>query len=144
MRALPTGEHFRVIETRMHTIVETARKRDSRHGEYLADIAEKRKGMVRDTKHEVEWDWAPCVATRWNSQLNQLMLDDCSTFLNAYRNDPRQEAKDHVLAARMFIILALAERGDFAKARPLAEALLKDSDKWDEELREVMSKWPTD
>jgi hypothetical protein len=49
-----------------------------------------------------------------------------------------------VLAARMFIILALAERGDFGKARPLAEALLKDSDKWDEELREVMSKWPTD
>jgi TolB-like protein len=144
LRALPTGEHFRAVETRMHEIVETRRKREARRAEYAADVAEKRAGMVRDARHEVEWDWAPCVAARWNSQLNELMLDNCSAFLAAYRSDPREDAKKHVLAARMFVILALAERGDFEHARPLAEALLADSDDWDEELRKVMSEWPTD
>jgi TolB-like protein len=144
LQALPTGEHFRSVETRMHTIVETRRKREARRGEYAADIAEKRQGMVRDAKHQVEYDWAPCVAARWNSQLNELMLDNCSAFLAAYLHDSRPEAQDHVLAARMFVILALAERGDFAHARPLADKLLADSDKWDQELRQVMSEWPTD
>ncbi len=47
-------------------------------------------------------------------------------------------------AARFFVVLALAERGDFDKARPLAESLLADSDAWDEELRKLISTWPTD
>jgi TolB-like protein len=144
LRALPTGGHFRDVETRMSSIVETRKKREERRAEYAADLKEKRDGMVHDAAHQVEWDWAPCVATRWNSQLNELMLDNCRAFLAAYKNDPRSEVQKHVLAARMFVILALAERGDFTHARPLAEQLLKDSDEWDEELSKVMSEWPTD
>jgi len=47
-------------------------------------------------------------------------------------------------AARFFVVLALAERGDFVRARPLADSLLADSDAWDEELRKLMATWPTD
>jgi TolB-like protein len=144
LRALPTGTHFREVENRMSSIVETRKKREARRAEYAADLKEKRDGMVHDAAHQLQWDWAPCLATRWNSQLNELMLDNCTAFVAAYKNDPRSEAKEHVLAARMFVILALAERGDFARARPLADQLLKDSDEWDEELRKVMSEWPTD
>ena len=81
---------------------------------------------------------------RWNSQLNELMLDSCTTFINIYKNDARTDAREFVTAARFFVILALAERGDFARARPQAEALLADSDAWDEELRKLMANWPTD
>jgi TolB-like protein len=144
LRALPTGEHYREIESRMHDIVETRKKREARRAEYAADLAEKRGSMPRDAAHQLEWDWAPCIAARWNSQVNELMLDGCSAFAARYRDDARPEAREHVLAARMFVILALAERGDFARARPMAEALMRDSDTWDEELRKAMSEWPTD
>jgi hypothetical protein len=72
------------------------------------------------------------------------MLDNCSAFVAAYAKDPRPDVRQNVTAARFFVVLALAERGDFARARPLAEALLADSDAWDEDLRKLMATWPTD
>ncbi|MDB4965582.1 MAG: putative adenylate cyclase [Myxococcales bacterium] len=144
LKALPTGEHFREIETRMHAIVEERRKRASRRAEYAQDLAEKRANRPGSADQKLEWDYAPCICARWNSQLDEVMLDSCSTFITAYQNDARPDARDHVLAARFFVILALAERGDFARARPRADALLADSDEWDEELRKLMSAWPTD
>jgi len=95
-------------------------------------------------EHKADWDYAPCICARWNSQLNELMLDNCSAFAAAYKNDKRSDVQENVMAARFFVVLALAERGDFDKARPLAESLLADSDAWDEELRKLMATWPTD
>lgn len=144
LKSLPTGDHFRQVESRMHAIVEERRKREARRAEYAADLAEKRQRAPSTADQKLEWDYAPCICARWNSQLNELMLDGCRPFIAAYRNDPRPDARDHVLAARFFVVLALAERGDFAQARPLAEQLIADSDEWDEELRKLMATWPTD
>ncbi|MGZ3426248.1 MAG: hypothetical protein ACXVCV_06340 [Polyangia bacterium] len=144
LRAFPTGDRYRAIETRMHEIAETKKKREARRAEYAADLAEKRQGMTNTPAHKADWDYAPCICARWNSQLNELMLDNCSAFAAAYKKDPRADVQENVMAARFFVILALAERGDFDKARPLAEALLADSDAWDEELRKLMATWPTD
>ena len=72
------------------------------------------------------------------------MLDNCTAFIAAYESDARPEAREFVTGARFLVILALAERGDFARAKPLADALLADSDEWDEELRKLMASWPTD
>jgi hypothetical protein len=144
LKTLPTGDHFRDIETRMHALVEERRKREARRAEYAADLAEKRQHAPSTPDQKLEWDYAPCICARWNSQLNELMLDSCSQFIAAYKNDARPDAKDHVTAARFFVVLALAERGDFARARPLAEQLIADSDEWDEELRKLMATWPTD
>jgi TolB-like protein len=144
LRAFPTGDHYRAIEARMHEIAETKKKREARRAEYAADLAEKRQGMKNDAAHKPDWDYAPCICARWNSQLNELMLDNCRAFAAAYQKDPRSDVQENVMAARFFVILALAERGDFAQARPLAESLLADSDAWDEELRKMMGTWPTD
>ena len=145
LRAYPTGARYREIEARMHEIVETRRKREARRAEYATDLAEKRAGMKPDTPdHKASLDYAPCICARWNSQLNELMLDNCSAFAAAYRSDPRKDVQENVAAARFFVVLALAEKGEFEKARPLAESLLADSDAWDEELRKLMATWPTD
>ncbi|HEY2744919.1 MAG TPA: hypothetical protein VGL86_09870 [Polyangia bacterium] len=145
LRAFPTGDRYRDIESRMHEIVETRKKRESRRAEYAADLAEKRASTPPNTPdHKASYDYAPCICARWNSQLNELMLDNCSAFAAAYKSDPRKDVQENVAAARFFVVLALAERGDFEKARPLAESLLADSDAWDEELRKLMATWPTD
>jgi TolB-like protein len=144
LRAFPTGDRYREIETRMHEIVETRRKREARRAEYAADLAEHRQRTPNTPAHKAEYDYAPCICARWNSQLNELMLDNCSAFAAAYKKDPRADVQENVMAARFFVVLALAERGDFEKARPLADALLADSDAWDEELRKLEATWPTD
>ncbi len=141
LKEFPTGLHFREVESRMHEIVETRRKRDARRAEYQSDLAEKRQGLRPNTP---DWDYAPCIAARWNNQVNELMLASCTAFLEKHRNDPGSDAREHLTAARFFIILALAEEGDFAHARPLADKLIADSDDWDEELRKLIASWPTD
>jgi hypothetical protein len=141
LREQPTGPHFREVETRMHEIVEARKKLDARRGEYQADLQEKLRGSKPGS---IESDFAPCIAARWNSQLNELMLDGCRAYLARRGKDPDPDAREHALAARFFIVLALAEQGDFAQAKPLAEQLLADSDAWDEELRQLEASWPTD
>ena len=144
LRTFATGNAYREIEARMHEIVETRRKREARRAEYAADLAEHRQRTPNTPEHKADYDYAPCIAARWNSQLNELMLDNCSAFAAAYAKDPRPEVQENVTAARFFVVLALAERGDWERARPLADKLLADSDKWDEELRKLMATWPTD
>ena len=144
LRSFPTGDRYRELEARMHELVETRKKREARRAEYAADLAEHRQRTPNTPEHKAEYDYAPCIAARWNSQLNELMLDNCSAFAAAYAKDPRPDVRDNVMAARFFVVLALAERGDFARAHPLAESLLADSDAWDEELRKLMASWPTD
>jgi hypothetical protein len=135
----PTAARFREVETRMHELVETRKKRAARKAEYDADVADKRQ-----SSSAVERDFAPCIAARWNNQLNQLMLDGCTAFLAHHANDTDPDAREHVLAARFFVVLALAETGDFARARPLADKLLADSDAWDTELQALLATFPTD
>ena len=144
LRDFPTGKVYPYVEARMHEIVETQKKREARRGEYASDLAEHRQRTPNTPEHKADYDYAPCICARWNSQLNELMLDNCSAFAAAYKKDPRADVQENVTAARFFVILALAERGDFDKARPLAESLLADSDKWDEDLRKLMASWPTD
>jgi TolB-like protein len=144
LREHPTGNDYREIESRMHEIVETQKKRESRRAEYASDLTEHRQRTPNTPEHKADYDYAPCICARWNSQLNELMLDNCSAFVTAYKKDARADVQENVTAARFFVVLALAERGDFDKARPLAESLLADSDKWDEDLRKLMATWPTD
>jgi hypothetical protein len=144
LSTLPTGEHFRVIEARMHELVEVRRKRDARRAEYESDLQDKRRKPPGTPEERLEWDWAPCICARWNSQINELMVNNCAGFVTQYRDDRRPEARDHVTAARFFVILALTERGEIERARPLALQLLSQSDEWDGELRKLMATWPTD
>jgi len=148
LQAFPTGVRYREVETRMHEIVEARRKMDSRRGEYEKDLAEKRADQLRNgvvrPERRVEYDYAPCIAARWNSQFNELMLDGCKQYLQLHGRDADKDAQQHAVAARFCVILALDARGDFTQARPLAEQLIADSDEWDEELRKLMTDWPTD
>jgi TolB-like protein len=140
LKNFPTGLRYREVETRMHEIVERKKKMLSRRGEYENDLKEKRA----DTKSRVEYDFAPCIATRWNSQLGDLMLDNCAKYLEQHGRDADPAAHEHAVAARFFVVLALDAKGEFTRAKPLAEKLIADSDEWDEELRKLMSEWPTD
>jgi hypothetical protein len=57
------------------------------------------------------------------------------------------EAADaYVMAARFFVVKALAEQGDFETARAAAAALTRDSEQYarDDELRQMMDEWPAD
>jgi TolB-like protein len=135
-----TGPHYRDVETRMHELVEARRKREARVKEWQADLDEKR----HDSKNPESWDYAPCIAARWDGQAGQRMLDACDPYVKKYTGNPDKDAQEHVVAARFFVVLALSELGEFARARPLAEKLIADSDEWDEELRKLMADWPTD
>jgi TolB-like protein len=139
LKSFPTGLRYREVENRMHEVVEQRRKMASRRAEYQKDLDDKRasaKGL--------EYDFAPCIVTRWNSQIGDLMLENCTKYLEQHGRDADPAAQEHNVAARFFVILALDAKGEFARARPLAEKLIADSDEWDEELRKLMSEWPTD
>jgi TolB-like protein len=138
LKNFPTGLRYREVETRMHEIIEQKKKLASRRAEYEADLRDKRAGL----RAGVEYDYAPCIATRWNSQVGDLMLENCTKYLEQHGRDA--DAQEHAVAARFFVVLALDAKGEFARARPLAETLLADSHEWDEELRKLMSEWPTD
>lgn len=142
LKAFPTGAHFRDVEGRMNAIAETKKKRANRRAEYEADLKEK----LADTKPgTLLRDHAPCICTRWNSQVGELMLQNCSAFLQKWEGRvTAADDKEKIFAARFFVILALQEMGDFAKAKPLADKLIADSDEWDQELRAMMGEWPTD
>jgi TolB-like protein len=140
LQSFPTGLRYREVETRMHEIVETKKSLVSRRPEYENDLKEKREGKTSG----VEYDFAPCIATRWNSMVSDLMLENCTKYLEQHGRDSDKSAQEHAVAARFFVILALEARGDFARARPLAEKLIADSDEWDTELRKMMAEWPTD
>jgi TolB-like protein len=148
-KALPTGAHFREIEARMGEIAELRRKREARVVEYERDLVENQqrcldaRGQVRPDKR-VEYDFTPCIAARWNNQVNDRMLKGCSAFLDRHARDPDPEARDHVVAARFFVILALDAAGEFERARPLAADLARDTGEWREELQQLTSAWPTD
>ncbi len=148
LKSFPTGLRYREVETAMHEIVEYRRKLVSRLPEYQADLKEKRDGMMRDgavrPEKRLEYDFAPCVCTRWNSLTDQLMLDNCSQYLAQHGNDPDPDARAHTISARYFVVVALAALGQFDRARPLAEKLLADTHEWDEELRKLMDDWPAD
>jgi TolB-like protein len=139
LKSFPTGLRYREVENRMHEIVEQRHKMTSRRAEYQKDLDDKRKGANR-----LEYDFAPCIATRWNSQIGDLMLENCTKYLEQHGGDADPAAQEHNVAARFFVILGLDAKGEFARAKPLAEKLIADSDEWDEELRKLMSEWPTD
>jgi hypothetical protein len=140
LKNFPTGLRYREVETRMHEIVEQKKKMTARKAEYDNDLKEK----LADAHSPVEKDFAPCICSRWNSQIGDLMLDNCTRYLQQHGNDADDTAKEHNVAARFFVVLALGAKGEFARAKPLAEKLIADSDEWDEELRKLMSDWPTD
>lgn len=142
LKAFPTGAHFRDVEGRMNAIAETKKKRANRRAEYEADLKEK----LADTKPgTLLHDHAPCICTRWNCQVGELMLQNCSAFLKKWEGRATEaDDKEKLFAARFFVILALQELGDFSKAKPLADKLIADSDEWDQELRAMMGEWPTD
>lgn len=140
LKAFPTGPHFGAVEARLHAIAETKKKRLARRAEYDADLKDKLAGLPPG----LERDHAPCIVARWNNQHNELMLHACTAFVEKWQGRAPADEASKVTAARFFIILALAEQGDFARARPLAERLIADSDEWDEELRKLMSEWPSD
>jgi len=143
LKRYPGSPHYREIEGRMHEIAEQKKKRASRRAEYDADLAEK----LKDAKPgSLERDFAPCIAARWNNQLNELMLDGCQAYLAKRARDASPEAREHTVAARFFVILALAERGDFARAKPLAEQVLAGPDpgEFAEEIRTLLQTFPAD
>jgi len=140
LRDFPTGARFRELEARMHEIAETRKKRAARRAEWESDLREQRADHPRGEA----FDYAPCITARWNNQVNGLMLTHCGAYLTRYASSADPEAREHVVAARFFVILALAEQGEFEKARPLADRLIADSDEWDEELRKLIAEWPTD
>jgi hypothetical protein len=74
------------------------------------------------------------------------MRKGCSEFLDKHGAATDPDTKDHVEAARFFVVLALSEQGDFEKARAAAQALTRDSNRYaqDDELRALMDGWPTD
>ena len=143
LKRFPAGPHYREVESRMHQIAEQKKKRASRRAEYDGDLREKLQSAKPGS---LEHDWAPCIAARWNNQLNELMLDGCQAYLQKRASDPSPEAREHTVAARFFVVLALAERGDFARAKPLAEQILAQPDpgEFAEEIRTLLQTFPVD
>jgi TolB-like protein len=142
LRELPSSPHFREVETRMREIVDQRKRRAARKAEYDTDLAEKLQGMK---SRGIDYDYSPCIVARWNDQVNEVMDKACSEFLRKYAATATSaDDKEKVFAARFFVLLARAETGDFAYAKPEADKLLAETDAWTKELRALLSVWPSD
>lgn len=140
LKEFPGGETYRAVESAMNAVIQQRKEVQGRRAEYQSDLDEKRKGTRPGT---LEWDFAPCICARWNRQVNELMLNGCREFVAKRANDPDPDAKDHVEAARFFIVKALAEQGEFEQARAAVKEL---SERYarEEELRSMVDDWPAD
>jgi hypothetical protein len=131
----------------MGEIVDARRKMAARVAEYDADVADKQRSCMKNGKvapeRQRDYDYAPCIAARWNGQLDEHMLTGCRAFLSRHERDADPDARENVAAARFFIVLALDAAGDFETARPLAEPLTHDPG-WQSEVKKLMSEWPVD
>jgi len=140
LKAFPGGPTFRTVESAMNAVIQQRKEVQGRRAEYQSDLDEKRNGTKPGT---LEWDFAPCICARWNRQVNELMLNGCREFLAKRASDPNPDAQDHVEAARFFVVKALAEQGEFEKARAAVKEL---SERYarEDELRSMMEEWPAD
>jgi TolB-like protein len=140
LKDYPTSRRFKDVETQMRSVVTARKKRASRRAEYEADLADKLKGCRgRDCAY------APCIASRWTSQVGQLMLDNCTAFLSKHGADKDADAQEQISAARYFSALSLVELGEWKKAEGLIEALEKGPDRgWDDEIAALRAQWPAD
>lgn len=143
LKDFPGGQSYRAVESSMNEVIQKRKEMQGRRAEYQSDLDEKRNGTKPGT---VEWDFAPCICARWNGQVNELMLRGCSEFLDKRGAATDPDTRDHVEAARFFVVKALAEQGDFEKAREAAQALLRDANRYarDDEMRQMMDEWPAD
>ncbi len=136
----PAGPHFKRVEGAMKTVIDTRKRWQHRRAEYESDRAEK----LKDAATEVERDYAPCIAARWTSQENELMSGACGAFADKYAKSADPDVADDVEAARYFAFIAYTQLGDFAKAKPYADALLAGSSDWREPAEAILGTWPAD
>jgi TolB-like protein len=148
LKQFPLSRHFREVDSAMRDMIESKRRQEARRQEYAADVQEQRQGLAGDggmpPEHQLRYDYAPCIAARWDGQVNNLMLTSCSNFLEKHRSDTGELARTYRLGAQFFVILALAQKGEFGQARPLIEKLRGETQEWDDELHKLMADWPTD
>jgi TolB-like protein len=148
LKDFPTGPHYREVEKRMGDVVAARKKRESRAQEYATDIAGLRqrygegKGLAPEQQRA--WDYAPCIASRWNSLVGEVMLRSCSDFLSLHARDTGDDGREKAAAARFFVILGLSETGELARAQTLADELQRDTHAWDDEIHTLRNEWPTD
>ena len=140
LKDFPTSRRFKAVETQLRSVVNARKKRESRKAEYEADLADK----LKDCKGR-DCAYAPCIASRWTSQVGKLMLDNCSGFLAKHGGDKDAEAQDQISAARFFVALSLVELGEWRKAAEFIEQLEKGPDRgWGDELAALRAQWPAD
>ena len=144
----PTSPHFAESETRLRNLAQVRRTMATRRAEYEADLKEKRDGLGGKPPSApaklVQWDFAPCIATRWNRQYNELMVVGCREYISKHGEDADKDAADHARAARLFVILGLGELGRFDEARREIAAFRKHYPLGDEEIDGKLAEWPTD
>jgi hypothetical protein len=142
-----TSPHFAEVETHMRKLADVKRTMAARRADYDKDLAEKRTDLGGHAPGGgdklVQWDWAPCIAARWNRQYNQLMVDGCRPFAAKYVS-AAGEAGEHAKNARLFLILALGEMGRFDDARREIAEFRKRYPAGDDELDQKLAEWPTD
>ncbi|HEX4620362.1 MAG TPA: hypothetical protein VH208_02245, partial [Myxococcaceae bacterium] len=148
LQSFPTGPRYREVEKRMGEVVAARKKRESRAQEYATDLAGLRErygaGKGLNPEQQRAWDYAPCIASRWNSLVGQVMLKSCSDFLAQHAHDTGDEAREKAANARFFVILSLSETGELPKAQALADELQRETHSWDDELHSLRADWPTD
>ena len=145
---MPDSPHFADVETRMRTMAEVRRTVARRKAEYEADLAEKRKDLggkrPTDPEKSKHWDWAPCIAARWNRQYNDLMVEGCRAFVKNWAASKETQAMEFVNNGRMFVILALGDMGKFTEMRRELAEFRKLYPLGDEEIDKKLAEWPTD
>ena len=148
LSAHPGSTYFATVETRLRQLADVRRTMAARRAEYEADLKEKRNDLggrpPSDPDKLVQWDFAPCIAARWNRQYNPLMLDGCGAYVRAHGDATSGDAADHAKAARLFVILALGELGRFDEARRAIAEFRRRYPLGDEEIDQQLALWPAD
>lgn len=145
------GMRFREIEGLMNVMIQTRQVWERRRPEYEADVAEKRADIEKKPKpwssdDQMQYDYAPCIASIWDSEQNELMLDGCSTFLATWEDKIPADSQWHMFVtnAQFSVVLALSKLGRFDEAREKAEALMKSGSEETPRLRMLMQSFPAD
>ena len=145
----PGSSYYSAVDNLMRQMIDTRRRRVEARADYEQRISEQQAGYRDKTgairpKMEVNYDLAPCAAGGWASYTDDQVLAACRAFVAKYKNDPDPIVQGQVATAQFNVILGLGERGRFDEARPLAEALIKESKTYDTSLKAQLMSWPSD
>lgn len=156
MKEFQGGMYFNAVQMQMDQMVSAKRGLQDKKAEadkYIGEVEKDRAEANANTRQDAAWhemmnrnyDFRRCSTFQSYAQWDDV-FKECTAFANKWADSTDDQVKQFVFIARYAVVQGYADRGDFEKARKLADQLVSFDPKRADQfaVRTVASTWPRD